>query len=161
VSADQSDPQRPAKNSFIGEHVERYVSSRGVSGHIVDTSIFANPRFSPCLLLRTRGRRSGQSHLAPLTYGLFGREWVVIASKGGAPKHPAWFLNLQSRPECEMQIATQFFRCTWREAVGDERQRVWDYMAGLYPPFLDYERKVTTRVMPVVMLEPREELAGF
>lgn len=146
--------------SFLKEHRGQYLGSGGREGHIVDTSPVGTPRFSPTLLLKTRGRRSGDPYIVPLTYGMWGKEWVVVASKGGAPEHPAWYLNLRSRSECEMQIATQVFRCSWREALGEERHRVRSYMAGLYVPFAEYARKVTGRVIPVIMLLPVEEIAA-
>ncbi len=147
-------------SGFLKQHRAQYLSSGGAAGHIVDTTVVGNPRFSPTLVLKTIGRRSGEPQAAPLTYGLYGREWVIIASKGGAPDHPGWYLNLQSAPSCEMQVATQRFRCSWREAQGEERRLVWDYMCALYPPYVDYERTAGERVIPVIMLLPMEEVAG-
>jgi deazaflavin-dependent oxidoreductase (nitroreductase family) len=160
MSDDQPDKPGRGMGGFLKDHRGRYLSSGGREGHIVDTSSVGTPRFSPCLVLKTSGRRSGQTYLTPLTYGLFGDEWVVVASKGGSPEHPAWYLNLTSSPTCEMQIATQSFRCSWREAEGDERQIVWDYMCGLYVPFIDYARKVSSRVIPVIMLRILEEVTA-
>jgi deazaflavin-dependent oxidoreductase (nitroreductase family) len=153
-------PDRPGRGmgGFLKGHRALYVGSGGAKGHIVDTRPVGTPRFSPCLVLRTHGRKSGDLYQTPLTYGLFGDEWVVVASKGGSPDHPAWYLNLAASPECEIQIATQRFRCSWREAEGEERARVWDYMCGLYAPFTDYARKMTSRVIPVIMLRILEEI---
>ena len=86
---------------------------------------------------------------------------MVIASLGGAPVHPSWYLNLHAHPECEMQVATQVFRCAWREAEGEERRRIWDYMCELHPLFRRYERTVTNRVIPLIMLLPLKELPAF
>jgi deazaflavin-dependent oxidoreductase (nitroreductase family) len=157
-----SESAKPGRGmgSFLKEHRRRYLASGGRDGHIVDTTSVGTPRFSPTLVLRTHGRRSGDPYLTPLTYGLWGDEWVVIASKGGAPDHPAWYLNLRSAPTCEMQVATQTFRCAWREAGGEERRRVWDYMCGLYAPFRTYERTVGERVIPVIMLKLLEEVTA-
>ena len=154
MNSDRADTPGRGMGSFLKQHLGQYLSSGGRDGHIVDTTVVGTPRFSPTLLLRTWGRCTGNPYLVPLTYGLFGREWVVIASKGGALEHPAWYLNLRSRPECDIQIATQLFRCAWREAGGAERQRLWDYMVELYPPYRDYARTVGSRVIPVIMLLP-------
>lgn len=159
MSSDEPDKRGRGMGGFLKEHRGLYLSSGGSKGHIVDTTSVGTPRFSPCLVLHTHGRRSGTLYQTPLTYGLFGDEWVIVASKGGSPDHPAWYLNLRSRPDCEMRIATQSFRCAWREAEGEERQRVWDYMCGLYSPLRTYERTVGDRVIPVVMLKILEETA--
>lgn len=161
MSDHEVDGYRPGLGRILKDHLTQYMSSGGRQGHIIETSAYGNPRITPTLLLRTRGRRTGKPYVAPLGYGLFGREWVVIASLGGAPVHPSWYLNLHAHPECEMQVATQVFRCTWREAEGEERQRVWDYMCELHPLFRRYERTVTNRVIPVIMLLPVEELPAF
>lgn len=158
--SDESEKRAAEMLAFIKNHRRDYHASGGARGHIVNTGVVGTPRFSPTLVLRTIGRKSGNPHVAPLTYGLWGKEWVVIASKGGAPEHPAWYLNLRPAPTCEMQIATQSFRCTWREAEGEERQRVWDYMCALYPPYADYERTTRGRVIPVILLQPIEEVTA-
>jgi deazaflavin-dependent oxidoreductase (nitroreductase family) len=160
MSNDDSERRAAEMLDFIKQHRRDYHSSGGAKGHIVNTGVVGTPRFSPTLVLKTIGRKTGKPHAAPLTYGLFGREWVVIASKGGAPEHPAWYLNLQPAPVCDIQIATQSFRCRWRVAQGEERQRVWDYMCALYPPYLDYERTTGGRVIPVIMLLPIEEVTA-
>jgi deazaflavin-dependent oxidoreductase (nitroreductase family) len=146
---------------MVKDHRELYRASAGREGHIIDTTGFNNPRFTPTLLLQTRGRQTGMAYQVPLAYGLFSREWVLVGTKGGTPDHPAWYLNLRSHPECEMQVATQVFRCSWREAQGEERQRVWDYMSELHPLIQRYERIASNRVIPVIMLLPLEELRAF
>ena len=92
---------------------------------------------------------------------MYGKEWVIVGSRGGTPEHPSWYLNLKAaaQPECVIQIATQAFRCAWREVQGEERKPVWDYMCGLHDPYVRYEKMVgDKRVMPVLMLELREEM---
>lgn len=158
MSSDDSVGRAGEMLAFIKDHRRRILASGGADGHIVDTSVVGTARFSPTLVLKTTGRKSGEAQIAPLTYGLYGREWVVIASKGGAPEHPAWYLNLREAPTCEIQIATQSFRCSWREADGDERLKLWDYMCALYPPYGDYERRADGRIIPVIMLLPVEEI---
>jgi deazaflavin-dependent oxidoreductase (nitroreductase family) len=152
---------RPGLGRLVKDHLTQYRDSAGREGHIIDTTPFKNPRFTPTLLLQTRGRKTGKVHRVPLAYGLFGREWVLIGTKGGTPEHPAWYLNLLSQPECEMRVATQVFRCSWREAKGEERQRAWDYMCGLHPLVERYERVASNRVIPVIMLLPLEEIPAL
>ena len=152
---------RPGLGRLVKNHLTLYRDSLGREGHIIDTSTFLNPRFTPTLLLQTRGRKTGQVRRVPLAYGLLGREWVLIGTKGGTPEHPAWYLNLREHPECEMRIATQVFRCSWREAAGEERSRAWKYMCELYPLVERYERVAANRVIPVIMLLPLAELPAF
>jgi deazaflavin-dependent oxidoreductase (nitroreductase family) len=140
---------------FISEHLNGYLSSGGAWGHIIDFSVIGGLPFTTTLLLETFGRKSGERRIAPLIYGAFGGEVVVIASKGGADVHPAWFFNMQPGQEVTFQIATQAFRASWRVAEGAEREKLWDFMAGLFPPYLDYE-KATDRLIPVVVLRPGE-----
>lgn len=147
--------------NFVDDHRALYLSSGGAKGHLMDMSHAGSPGLTPTLLLKTIGRKSGKAHVAPLIYGIFGRNWVVIGSKGGAPDHPAWYLNLREQDGVEFQVATQAFRGTWREAEGEERQHVWAYMAGVYPPYADYQSGAGDRVIPVVLLHPEEQIAPF
>ncbi|CAN7442795.1 nitroreductase/quinone reductase family protein [Phenylobacterium sp. LjRoot225] len=154
TSQEGADELLARTQEFVADHLARYLASGGADGHIEDFSHVGVPGMLPTLLLKTTGRRSGRSSVVPLLYGVFGGEWVVIASKGGAPEHPAWFLNLLEQGEAVFQIATQEFRGAWRVAEGQERARVWSYMAGLYPPYTAYEQSAGDRVIPVVMLKP-------
>lgn len=108
----------------------------------------------PMLLLRTVGRRSGQPRTAALLYVRDGDAYVVIASKGGAPKHPAWFHNLIARPEVEIQVGRERIAVRSRVAEGEERARLWaradEVNQGQYA---EYQSR-TSRVIPVVVLEP-------
>lgn len=146
---------------FVNEHRKLYLNSGGAKGHIVDFTHAGARGLLPSLLLGTTGRKSGREFITPLIYGIYGDEWVVIASKGGAPEHPAWYLNLTAAPRARMQVATQAFEVTWREPAADEREAVWTYMAHLYPPYADYQKASAGRVIPVVMLAPTREIAPF
>ncbi|MCJ2177330.1 nitroreductase/quinone reductase family protein [Novosphingobium album (ex Hu et al. 2023)] len=146
---------------FVNEHRSLYLQSGGAMGHILDFKHAGARGLLPSLLLKTIGRKSGRIFVTPLIYGIYGDEWVVIASKGGAPEHPAWYLNLTAQPSAGMQVATQAFEVQWREPVGEERDAVWAYMAHLYPPYGDYQKASEGRVIPVVMLSPKAELAPF
>lgn len=152
---------RPGLGRIVKNHLTLYRDSLGREGHIIDTTSFRNPRFTPTLLLQTRGAKTGQVRRVPLAYGLLGPEWVLIGTKGGTPEQPAWYLNLLKQPECEMRVATQVFRCTWREAQGEERERAWKYMCELYPLVEPYPRIAANRHIPVIMLKPIAEIPAF
>jgi deazaflavin-dependent oxidoreductase (nitroreductase family) len=85
---------------------------------------------------------------------------VVVASKGGADHHPAWYLNIQDSKEVSFQVATQAFRGRWREPQGAERAKVWEFMAGVFPPYKNYQAS-TDREIPLVMLSADEEIDIF
>jgi proline iminopeptidase len=110
----------------------------------------------PTLLLSTIGRKSGRTSVLPLIYRKVNNGYVIIASKGGAPAHPAWFLNLSANPDCEIQVGHDYYRVRARTAAGDERESLWQQLVEIYPPYQDYQA-ATTRQIPVVVLEP---LAG-
>ena len=109
----------------------------------------------PMLLLRTVGRRSGQPRTAALLYVRDGDAYAIVASKGGAPKHPAWFHNLIAQPDVEIQVGRERIRTRARIASGEERARLWaradEVNQGQYA---EYQSR-TSRVIPVVVLEPR------
>ena len=146
---------------FVEDHLETYLSSGGAEGHIVDVSHTGVDRVLPTLLLKTAGRRSGKDLIVPLIYGCYGGEWVVIASKAGAANHPAWYLNLSAQDSVQFQISTQCFSGRWRVAEGEERNHVWAYMETHFPPYRDYQESAGERLIPVIMLEPRERLPVF
>jgi deazaflavin-dependent oxidoreductase (nitroreductase family) len=106
----------------------------------------------PILLLTTRGRKSGKLRTKPLMYGRDGNGLVLVGSNGGAPYQPDWYWNLQSQ-EGEVQIGSERRRVRGREAEAEERARLWAQMVALFPKFEEYQ-KMTTRRLPVVVLEP-------
>jgi deazaflavin-dependent oxidoreductase (nitroreductase family) len=106
------------------------------------------------LLLTTTGRKSGRKLIIPLIYRPTDTGgYCVIASKGGAPAHPAWFLNLEADPEVEIQIANEKRRAVARVAGGAEREQLWQLMVDYYAPYTDYQA-ATDRQIPVVVLDP-------
>jgi proline iminopeptidase len=118
-----------------------------------DASVAGGRGLVPTLLLTTRGRKSGAPRVLPLIYGKTPRGYVVVASKGGAPSHPAWYRNLSAHPEVEVQVGPQTFQARARTATGGERSALWKQMVEIYPPYDDYQRR-TAREIPVVVLEP-------
>jgi len=146
-----SDADLPAElPDWIRDHVRRYRETDGADGHMWDSTIAGGPGPVPTLLLTTTGRRSGKARTLPLIYAEADGGHVVIASKGGAPEHPAWYRNLEAHPEVEVQVADRRFRA---RARGEERTRLWKRMAEIYPPYDDYQAR-TDREIPVVVLEP-------
>jgi len=138
-------------------HLALYQSTNGAEGHLVDFTRAGGPVETPCLILKTTGRRSGEAKLLPLIYGKDAGRFVIVASKGGAPAHPAWFLNLEAHPEVAFQVIDKKYRGVARIADGAERERLFAMMAGIYPPYTQYQAK-TERQIPVVVLEPQGEL---
>ena len=137
---------------WIGDHLRRYVESNGADGHLWDSKPVGGPGLLPTLLLTTTGRRSRQPITMPLIYGEADGKYVIVASKGGAPQHPGWYLNLVAQPAVEVQVGADRFRATARTATGEERSRLWQAMAAIYPPYNAYQAK-TQREIPVVVLE--------
>jgi len=149
-----------ARRSWKDDHLGMYLRSGGAEGHIVDVSDIGGHRFTTTLLLKLIGRKSGIERINPLIYGDIGGEVVIVASKGGADQHPAWYLNIKGSQQIAFQIATQAFQATWREPEGAERARVWDFMVGVFPPYKGYQAS-TSRQIPVVMLSALQPIAVF
>jgi deazaflavin-dependent oxidoreductase (nitroreductase family) len=146
----------PGTPGWQQRHVEIYHSSDGAEGHVLDFGRPGVPLVN-CLLLQTTGRKSHAPKVTPLIYGKDGTRFVIVASRGGAPTHPAWFLNLKDQPEVRFQVGDKKYRGMARSVSGAERERLFRMMAGLYPPYVDYQEK-TTREIPVVVLEPQGEV---
>lgn len=146
---------------FVAQHRANYIASGGAQGHIMDMSHAGFNGMCPTLLLRTIGRKSGNPLIIPLIYGVMGGEWIVVASKGGAPDHPAWLLNLKERKDAQFQVASQCFEGSWRIAEGDERETVWSYMTRVFPPYGDYQQSAGGRVIPLVLLRPSAQIEPF
>lgn len=138
---------------WMQEHLERYLKTNGAEGHLMDVTAYGGKPDTPTLLLTTTGRKSGKAITLPLIYGKDGANYVVVGSKGGAPAHPAWYLNLTALPKVDVQVMDRKFHAVARTASGTERQRLWQQMADLYPPYNDFQ-KLTARELPVVVLEP-------
>jgi deazaflavin-dependent oxidoreductase (nitroreductase family) len=129
------------------EHVRRYRETGGTVGH-------RWRRGTSTLLLTTTGKRSGIERTAPLIYGRDGENYVVVASRGGAPASPAWYWNLVADPHVELQVLDEVFPAEARTAAGEERERLWRLMAEVWPSYDEYAAR-TQREIPVVVLEPR------
>ena len=100
-----------------------------------------------------RGRKTGKLRRTALIYGQDGPNYILVASQGGAPKHPLWYLNLAANPEVELQVGADKLRGRARTATPEEKPRLWQLMTQLYPPYVGYQEK-TEREIPVVIVEP-------
>ncbi|MBW8486150.1 nitroreductase family deazaflavin-dependent oxidoreductase [Actinomadura parmotrematis] len=129
---------------FGREHVERYQETGGAEGH--------DWQGTTVLLLTTTGRRSGEPRTTPLIYQEDGDDHVVVASKGGDPKHPLWYENLSADPKVRVQVRDEVFDARARTATAEERPRLWAKMAATWPAYDEYQAK-TDREIPIVVLE--------
>ena len=130
---------------FGAEHVRRYRETGGEVGHIWK-------RGAKILLLTTYGRKTGKPSTTPLIYENDGDRYVVVASQGGAPRHPGWYENLRRNPDVEVQVQAEVFRARALTAEGAERERLWRLAAEQWPDYDAYALR-TDRVIPVVVLE--------
>lgn len=149
-----------ARRDWKDEHLALYLSSGGAAGHIMDITLVGGYPFTTHCLIRYTGRKTGRTLIAPLIYGDIGGEVVICASKGGADHHPAWYLNLRESTKIDVQIATQAFRATYREPEGAEREKIWDFMVEIFPPYARYQAS-TSRKIPLVMMKPFEQIDIF
>jgi deazaflavin-dependent oxidoreductase (nitroreductase family) len=133
-----------APRLFGDEHVRRYVETGGDVGYMWNGV--------PTLILTTTGRRSGQQRSMPLIFGEDNGSYIVVASKGGAPEHPAWYNNLVAHPEVEVQVRADKFKARARTATQQEKPALWKLMASIWPDYDKYQKK-TRREIPVVILE--------
>jgi deazaflavin-dependent oxidoreductase (nitroreductase family) len=131
---------------FGEEHVRVYRETGGQRGY--------HWRGATILLLTTQGRSSGEPRTTPLIERVDGDRWVVVASKGGAPEHPAWFQNLQANPDARIQVQAEEVPVRAAAAEGEERSRLWSMMTEVWPAYDDYQAR-TERQIPVVVLSRR------
>jgi deazaflavin-dependent oxidoreductase (nitroreductase family) len=135
-----------AAHLFGDEHVRTYLETNGEIGYRWKED-------APIAILFTTGRTTAEQRANPLIFGRDGDDVVLVASKGGAPKHPGWYRNLRKNPEAEIQIMGDRWRVRARVAEGEERERLWRLMNEIWPHYAEYQER-TEREIPVVVLEP-------
>jgi deazaflavin-dependent oxidoreductase (nitroreductase family) len=135
---------------WIVDHLDEYERDPE-KGHLWDARPFGGHDKTPCMLLTTRGRKTGRQLTLPLIYGRDGDEVIIVGSKGGAAENPAWMNNLLADPNVGVQVIADQYQATARVSSGAERARLWDMMTKVYPPYLDYQKR-TQREIPVVVL---------
>jgi deazaflavin-dependent oxidoreductase (nitroreductase family) len=136
----------PDFSLFGDEHVKQYEQTDGRSGHAWnDTQI---------LILRMTGRSTGELRKVPLIYGRDGEDYLVVASKGGAPEHPGWYRNLLAHPNAEIQVLARIIPVVASTANSQDKARLWPIMTAEWPDYDTYQTK-TSRDIPLVILRPR------
>ena len=140
----------PSPTAWVADQVELYESSGGTEGTTLrDTGL-------PVIIVTNRGRKTGAIRKTPLMRVADGKNYVLIASQGGAPKHPLWYHNLKADPNVEIRDETEVYQMRVREVVdAEERKRLWKLAVEAYPPYQDYQER-TDRVIPVLVAEPFE-----
>jgi len=147
MSTDQNDSgYTPPDITLLGEqHIAAYRESGGEIGYLWNGV--------PTLLLTTVGRRSGEPRTSALIFATDGADYLVVASMGGAPSHPQWYLNISANPKAEIQVKADHIPVVARTASADEKARLWDIVRGVWPNYDAYQAR-TDRDIPVVVLSP-------
>ncbi|MBL7494989.1 nitroreductase family deazaflavin-dependent oxidoreductase [Frankia sp. CNm7] len=137
---------RPPDLLLVGpEHVRRYRETDGEVGYEWNGA--------PILLLTTTGRTSGQARTSALIFGRDGDDYLVVASQGGAPQHPNWYLNLLAAPAAEIQVRAERLRVRATTASDADKPRLWSIVTEVWPNYDAYQAR-TDRSIPVVVLSP-------
>jgi len=137
----------PSPSDWVADQVELYEGSLGTEGLTLrDTGL-------PVIIVTNRGRKTGAIRKTPLMRAVDGDNYILVASRGGAPKHPVWYHNLKADPNVEIRDKAEVYSMRVREVVDSaERKRLWDIAVAAYPPYQEYQDK-TDRVIPVFIAE--------
>jgi deazaflavin-dependent oxidoreductase (nitroreductase family) len=138
----------PVLRRAAGLHTGLYRWTGGRIGHTL-------PGLPTLLLLDHVGARSGRHRTTPLLYFRDGRNLAIVASKGGHPRHPAWYHNLRANPETTVQVRAERRPVRARVAGREEHERLWPKALEVYPGFRGYQGHAAARQIPIVLLEPR------
>jgi F420H(2)-dependent quinone reductase len=138
----------PSPSDWAREPVQRFEESGGTPGN--------TPGGRPIIVMTSVGAQSGKLRKTPLMRVEHGGEYAVVASLGGAPKHPVWYHNLKKNPHVELQDGPVKRDYRAREVTGEEKAVWWDRAVAAYPDYADYQKK-TTREIPVFVLTPMTE----
>jgi deazaflavin-dependent oxidoreductase (nitroreductase family) len=141
------------KPAFVDVHLALYAKDPD-KAHYQDLRAMGIEKPVATLLLTTTGWKSGQKRTTPLNYEKVDGNYIVVASKGGYTDDPLWYKNLVANPEADVQAGRDKCHARMRVAKGAERARLWDIMAKVYPPYLEYATAAPHREIPVVVLEP-------
>ena len=136
----------PSPRDYVREQVDLYESSGGTEGNTM--------RDRPVIILTTVGNKSGKTRKTPLMRVEHDGSYAVVASLGGAPKHPVWYYNVVANPEVELQDGPTKKRYLAHEATGEERETWWNRAVQAWPDYAEYQKK-TDRVIPLFVLTPR------
>ncbi len=138
----------PSPRGWVAEQVERYEGSGGTEALTLrDTGL-------PVIIVTGRGRKTGAVRKTPLMRVVDGENYILVASQGGAPKHPQWYFNLKADPNIIIRGKTELHKFRVREVVDPaERERLWKIAVEAFPPYAEYQTK-TRRIIPVFLAEP-------
>jgi deazaflavin-dependent oxidoreductase (nitroreductase family) len=139
---------KPSPWRWVAEQVELYESSGGTEGVTLrDTGL-------PVIIVTNRGRKTGAIRKTPLMRVVDGKNYILVASQGGAPKHPLWYHNLKADPNVTIRDKCEVYKMRVREVVDSaERERLWKIAVEAFPPYKEYQDK-TDRVIPIFLAEP-------
>jgi deazaflavin-dependent oxidoreductase (nitroreductase family) len=140
--------QQPDTSLLGEEHVRRYQETNGEVGYLWNGV--------PILLLTMKGRKTGEPRTTPLIFATDNERYLIVASQGGAPKHPLWYLNLVETPEVKIQVLSKHYRAMAHTATEDEKPRLWQLVTETWPNYNVYQTR-TDRVIPLVVLDPIAE----
>ena len=141
----------PSTSGWVAEQVKLYEGSGGTEGLTLRDSGL------PVIIVTNLGRKTGAIRKTPLMRVVDGDRYILVASQGGAPKHPLWYHNLKAESDIEIRDKTEVRSMKVREVVDpEERQRLWDIAVDAYPPYQEYQDK-TERVIPVFLAEGKED----
>lgn len=134
-------------NEFNENVIKEFRANGGVCGGPFEGA--------PMILVHHKGAKSGTERVTPLVYQADGDDWVIFASKAGAPSHPHWYHNLLANPATTIEVGTETFEVTTTEAEGDQRSRLWETQKTNSPQFAEYEEKAGDRQIPVLVFARR------
>ncbi|MFE3827135.1 nitroreductase family deazaflavin-dependent oxidoreductase [Streptomyces sp. NPDC059092] len=149
----------PSVQQLVRDQVELYESSGGTQGTTLESLVGpddAKRRDLPVIVLTTLGAKSGKIRKSPLMRVEHDGAYAVVASLGGAPKHPVWYFNILADPRVELQDGPVRQDMVAREVTGDEKDLWWARAVEAFPDYADYQKK-TDRVIPLFVLEPAAE----
>jgi deazaflavin-dependent oxidoreductase (nitroreductase family) len=135
----------PSPVGFVREQVELFERTNGREGNTMQDL--------PIIVLTTKGTRSGNLRKTPLMRVEHDGKYLIVASQGGAPKHPVWYHNVAATPAVEIQDGANKQDMAARELAGEEREIWWKRAVDAYPPFAEYQEK-TERIIPIILCEP-------
>lgn len=140
----------PSSTKWVADQVELYESSGGTQGATLrDTGM-------PVIIVTHLGRKTGAIRKTPLMRVVDGNNYILVASQGGAPKHPLWYHNLKADPNVEIRDKTELYQMRVREVIdADERQRLWAIAVKAFPPYQKYQDRAD-RTIPILIAEPVE-----
>jgi F420H(2)-dependent quinone reductase len=135
----------PSPWDWVSEQVQQYEATGGKEGGTLEGA--------PCVILTTKGRKTGKLRKTPLMRIEHDGVYAVVASLGGAPQHPVWYLNLEANRDVTLQDGDKVFDFRARTASAEEKRQWWPRLTAVWPPYSEYQSK-TERDIPVVLLEP-------